>query len=150
MRARFAVIVVLIALGGTASVLASDDHPKDAEGYATRGYERAARGDHKGAIADFDEAIKLDPKTARFFADRARSRGTTGDHDGAISDAFGTWVEKSMYGRKYMGIERATFLFDAQGLLVQEWRKVKVPGHAQAVLAAAKAGGDATDGRPVR
>ena len=59
------------------------------------------------------------------------------DESGEASEAFGVWVEKSMYGRKYMGLERATFLFDAQGLLVREWRKVKVPGHAQAVLAAA-------------
>ena len=72
------------------------------------------------------------------------------DEGGTACEAFGVWVEKSMYGRKYMGIERATFLFDAQGLLVREWRKVKVPGHAQAVLAAAKSGGDAGDGRPVR
>ena len=60
------------------------------------------------------------------------------DADGAISDAFGTWVEKSMYGRKYMGMERATFLIDAAGRVVREWRKVKVPGHAEAVLAAVR------------
>ena len=56
------------------------------------------------------------------------------DVDGAISDAFGTWVQKSMYGRKYMGMERSTFLIDATGKVVREWRKIKVPGHAQAVL----------------
>src|SRR5687768_15402149 len=61
------------------------------------------------------------------------------DADGAISDAFGTWVEKSMYGRKYMGMERATFLIDAAGRVVREWRKVKVPGHADEVLAAVRA-----------
>lgn len=60
------------------------------------------------------------------------------DHTGTACEAFGVWVEKSMYGRKYMGSERATFLFNAQGVLVEEWRKVKVPGHAQAVLAAAR------------
>ena len=59
------------------------------------------------------------------------------DESGAACEAFGVWVEKSMYGRKYMGVERATFLFNAGGMLVREWRKVKVPGHAQAVLAAA-------------
>jgi peroxiredoxin Q/BCP len=59
------------------------------------------------------------------------------DESGAVCEAFGVWVEKSMYGRKYMGIERATFLFDAEGRLVEQWRKVKVPGHAQAVFAAA-------------
>ena len=61
------------------------------------------------------------------------------DEDGAISDAFGTWVEKSMYGRKYMGMERATFLIGADGGVVRAWRKVKVPGHAAEVLKAAKA-----------
>ncbi|MEO7410908.1 MAG: peroxiredoxin [Sphingomicrobium sp.] len=60
------------------------------------------------------------------------------DTDGTISDAFGTWVEKSMYGRKYMGMERATFLIDADGRVVRAWRKVKVPGHAADVLAAVK------------
>jgi len=60
------------------------------------------------------------------------------DSDGQISDAFGTWVEKSMYGRKYMGMERATFLIGVDGRIVREWRKVKVPGHAAEVLAAAR------------
>ena len=61
------------------------------------------------------------------------------DEDGRISQAFGTWVEKSMYGRKYMGMERSTFLIDADGRVVREWRKVKVPGHAGEVLAAVRA-----------
>lgn len=61
------------------------------------------------------------------------------DADGAVCEAFGTWVEKSMYGRKYMGIERATFLIDANGTVARVWRKVKVAGHAAEVLEAAKA-----------
>jgi peroxiredoxin Q/BCP len=61
------------------------------------------------------------------------------DEDGKVCAAYGTWVEKSMYGRKYMGIERATFLIDGKGVIRAEWRKVKVPGHADAVLAAVKA-----------
>jgi thioredoxin-dependent peroxiredoxin len=56
-----------------------------------------------------------------------------------VSELFEVWKEKSMYGRKYMGVERSTFLIDADGVLRQEWRKVKVPGHADEVLAAAKA-----------
>jgi peroxiredoxin Q/BCP len=52
---------------------------------------------------------------------------------------FDVWKEKSMYGRKYMGVERSTFLLDAKGVLRQEWRKVKVPGHAEEVLAAVQA-----------
>ena len=53
--------------------------------------------------------------------------------------AYGVWVEKSMYGRKYMGVERSTFLIDKNGRIARIWRKVKVPGHAEEVLAAAKA-----------
>lgn len=60
------------------------------------------------------------------------------DTDGSACEAFGTWVEKSMYGRKYMGIERATFLIDRDGTVYRIWRKVKVPGHAEEVLAAAR------------
>jgi thioredoxin-dependent peroxiredoxin len=58
------------------------------------------------------------------------------DEDGAVSEAFGTWIEKSMYGRKYMGMERATFLIDADGRVRRIWRSVKVKGHAEEVLAA--------------
>jgi thioredoxin-dependent peroxiredoxin len=61
------------------------------------------------------------------------------DEDGKVCEAYGVWVEKSMYGRKYMGIERSTFVIDGQGLIRQAWRKVKVPGHADAVLEAVKA-----------
>jgi peroxiredoxin Q/BCP len=59
------------------------------------------------------------------------------DEDTAVAMAYGVWVEKSMYGRKYMGIERSTFLIDADGKIAGIWSKVKVPGHAAAVLAAA-------------
>lgn len=62
----------------------------------------------------------------------------TDDKDEAI-DAFGVWVEKSLYGRTYMGIDRSTFLFDAQGTLIRTWRRVRVPGHAAAVLEAIRA-----------
>jgi peroxiredoxin Q/BCP len=61
------------------------------------------------------------------------------DEDGKVCKAYGTWVEKSMYGRKYMGIERATFLIDGKGTIRHIWRKVKVPGHAEEVLEAAQA-----------
>ena len=60
------------------------------------------------------------------------------DPETKTAQAYGVWVEKSMYGRKYMGMERATFLVDAQGKIREIWRKVKVSGHAEAVLAAAK------------
>ena len=66
-------------------------------------------------------------------------------------EAYGVWVEKSMYGRKYMGVERTTFLIGGDGKIAKIWRKVKVPGHADEVLAAAKsfnAAGDVSTGRP--
>ncbi|MEX0643910.1 MAG: peroxiredoxin [Parvularculaceae bacterium] len=61
------------------------------------------------------------------------------DEAGQVVEAYGVWVEKSMYGRKYMGIERATFLIDGKGVIRRIWRKVKVPSHAVDVLKAAKA-----------
>ena len=60
------------------------------------------------------------------------------DEKGGTIERYGVWVEKSLYGRKYMGIERATFLIDAQGVIRRIWRKVKVAGHAAEVLAAVK------------
>ena len=61
------------------------------------------------------------------------------DPEAEVINAYGAWVEKSLYGRKYMGIERATYLIGRDGRIAQIWRKVKVDGHAEAVLAAAKA-----------
>ena len=61
------------------------------------------------------------------------------DEDKAIIEAYGLWVEKSMYGRKYMGVERTTYLIDSAGKIAKIWNKVKVPGHAAEVLEATKA-----------
>jgi thioredoxin-dependent peroxiredoxin len=61
------------------------------------------------------------------------------DEGKSMLEAYGVWVEKSMYGRKYMGVERTTVLIDASGQIAQIWNKVKVPGHAEEVLAAAQA-----------
>jgi len=63
------------------------------------------------------------------------------DHETDICEQFGVWVEKSMYGRSYMGIQRATFLIGADGTITHIWPKVKVPGHAEAVLEVVQAGG---------
>jgi thioredoxin-dependent peroxiredoxin len=60
------------------------------------------------------------------------------DENGAVCASFGVWVEKSMYGRKYMGIERSTFLIDDKGIIRAIWRKVKVPGHIDEVKDAAR------------
>jgi peroxiredoxin Q/BCP len=84
------------------------------------GVSRDSMKKHEKFISKYDLAVPL-----------------VSDEDGRISDAFGTWVEKSMYGRKYMGMERATYLIGSDGKVVRAWRKVKVPGHAQEVLKAA-------------
>jgi thioredoxin-dependent peroxiredoxin len=60
------------------------------------------------------------------------------DPDGSVIDSYGSWIEKSMYGRKYMGIDRSTFLIDSKGKIARIWRKVRVPGHVEEVLTAAK------------
>lgn len=60
------------------------------------------------------------------------------DEDGAVTEAWGVWVEKQLYGRKYMGIERATFLIDGSGVIRKAWRNVRVAGHAAEVLEAAR------------
>ena len=117
-------------------------YPKD----DTSGCTREAQ-DFTDFAADFAKAgakvvgVSRDPmKKHEKFIDKYGLRvPLASDEDGRISDAFGTWVEKSMYGRKYMGMERSTFLIDKGGRIARAWRKVKVPGHAAEVLEAAKA-----------
>ncbi|MGD0642197.1 MAG: peroxiredoxin [Roseiarcus sp.] len=74
----------------------------------------------------------------KFKRKHALSLTLAADESKATLEAYGVWREKSMYGRKYMGVERTTFLVDAEGRIARIWRKVKVPGHAEEVLAAAK------------
>ena len=85
--------------------------------------------------------VSKDPaKKHQAFTDKYALRVPLGtDADGKLLEAFGVWIEKSLYGRKYMGIDRSTFLIGPDGVILREWRKVKVPGHAQAVLDAAQA-----------
>ena len=117
-------------------------YPKD----DTSGCTREAQ-DFTALAAEFASAgakvigISRDPmpKHEKFIGKYELAVPLASDEDGQISEAFGTWVEKSMYGRKYMGMERATFLIDADGKVLREWRKVKVPGHAAEVLAAVEA-----------
>ena len=87
----------------------------------------------------------LDSKSKKKFADKhglaypllADDRETDdGKPDPLVAQKYGVWVEKSMYGKTYMGIERTTFLIDADGKVAKRWDKVKVPGHAEDVLAA--------------
>ena len=75
----------------------------------------------------------------KFIAKHALKIGLLSDIDGSTCQAYGVWVEKNMYGRKYMGIERSTFLIDPKGRVKEMWRKVKVGGHADQVLSSVQA-----------
>ena len=117
-------------------------YPKD----DTSGCTREAQ-DFTALAGDFRKAgvkvigVSRDPmkKHDKFIAKYDLAVPLVSDEGGRISDAFGTWVEKSMYGRKYMGMERATYLIGADGRVLKAWRKVKVPNHARDVLESARA-----------
>ena len=74
----------------------------------------------------------------RFKAKHALPFALASDESGGVVEAYGSWVEKSMYGKSYMGIERSTFLIDEKGVVRDVWRKVRVPGHVDKVLEAVK------------
>jgi peroxiredoxin Q/BCP len=77
-------------------------------------------------------------KHDKFVAKHELKIALLSDEEGDVCERYGTWVEKSMYGKTYMGIERATYLIGADGKIAQAWRKVKVPGHVEAVLDAVR------------
>jgi peroxiredoxin Q/BCP len=116
-------------------------YPKD----DTSGCTREAQ-DFTALAEDFRKAgvkvvgVSRDPMKSheKFIGKYALAVPLASDEDGRISEAFGTWVEKSMYGRKYMGMERATYLIGADGRVLKAWRKVKVPNHAREALTAAR------------
>ena len=130
-----------VALNSPSQPLVLYFYPKD----DTSGCTREAQ-DFTALASDFRAAgakvvgVSRDPmkKHEKFIAKYGLAVPLASDEDGRISDAFGTWIEKSMYGRKYMGMERATFLIGPDGRVVRAWRKVKVPGHAEDVLQAVK------------
>jgi len=104
--------------------------------------------DFSALKADFEAAgtkllgVSKDPakKHAKFIAKHGLTAPLATDaEEGGLSDALGVWAEKQMYGKTYMGMVRATYLVDAQGKIARIWDKVKVAGHAEDVLAAAKA-----------
>ena len=78
-------------------------------------------------------------KHDKFIAKHSLGVILASDEHSDLCERYGVWAEKSMYGKTYMGIERSTFLIDGTGILREAWRKVKVPGHAEAVLDAVKA-----------
>lgn len=134
--------------GGTASLAAAKGrkvvvyfYPKDDTSGCTK--EAISFTGLKDAFAEADTeiiAVSADSvaKHDKFKAKHGLGITLASDEDRQAIGPYGVWVEKSMYGRKYMGIDRATFLIDRDGRIARIWRKVKVPGHAEEVLKAAR------------
>ena len=114
-------------------------YPKDDTSGCTREAldftEHAAEFDAAGAVilGISPDSVK---KHQKFIAKHDLKVRLLADEEKSVCEAYGVWVEKSMYGRKYMGVERSTFLINAKGKIVKIWRKVKVKGHVEEVLAA--------------
>ncbi len=132
--------ITLSALRGSPVVIyfyPKDDTPgctKEAIAFSALDQEFAKLGARIIGISP-DTVAKHD----KFKAKHNLTVSLAADPEKTACEAYGVWVEKSMYGKKYMGVERSTFLVDAEGKLAQIWRKVKVAGHAEAVLDAVKA-----------
>jgi peroxiredoxin Q/BCP len=143
-----ALAITVTASDGTSIDLASPGQPLVLYFYPkddTSGCTREAQ-DFTALASDFRKAgvkvvgVSRDPmkRHEKFIGKYDLAVPLVSDEDGRISDAFGTWVQKSMYGRKYMGMERTTYLIGTDGRVLRAWRKVKVPNHAQEVLTAAR------------
>jgi peroxiredoxin Q/BCP len=117
-------------------------YPKDdTSGCTAEAQAFTADADAFAAIGVKIIGISKDPpkKHLAFIAKYGLAVELATDADDTVCEGFGTWIEKSMYGRKYMGIARATFLVGGDGTVLKAWHKVKVPGHSAEVLAAAQA-----------
>lgn len=128
------------ALKGKAHVLYF--YPKaDTPGCTTEAQDFSALADDFAAAGAAVIAVSRDPvkKLDRFKAKYDLRVVLASDEPGEVTESFSVWVEKSLYGRVYMGVERATFLIDAAGVVRRVWRKVKVKGHAAEVLEAVRA-----------
>ena len=116
-------------------------YPKaDTPGCTTEGLDFSALADQFAAanvvvIGVSRDAVK---KLDRFKAKHDLKVVLGSDEDGVVCEAYGTWIMKKLYGREYMGVERATFLIDGAGVVRRVWRSVKVKGHAEQVLEAAQ------------
>jgi len=117
-------------------------YPKaDTPGCTTEGQDFSALIDRFAAANAVVIGVSRDTvkKLDRFKAKHDLKVVLGSDEDGVVTEAWGVWVQKKLYGREYMGIERATFLIDDQGAVRRAWRNVKVKGHAEEVLAAVEA-----------
>ena len=116
-------------------------YPKaDTPGCTTEGLDFSALVDAFAAANTVVIGVSRDAvkKLDRFKAKHDLKVILGSDEDGVVCEAYGTWVMKKLYGREYMGVERATFLIDGAGLVRRVWRNVKVKGHAEQVLDAAR------------
>ena len=113
----------------------------DTPGCTTEGQDFSALIDRFSAADAVVIGVSRDTvkKLDRFKAKHDLKVVLGSDEDGVVTEAWGVWVQKKLYGREYMGIERATFLIDSQGAVRRAWRNVKVKGHAEEVLAAVEA-----------
>ena len=107
---------------------------KEAQGFSDRASDFAAAGTVVVGVSK-DSVRSHDKFKAKYGLDLVLAS----DPEGHVIEQYGAWVEKSMYGRRYMGIDRSTFLIGPDGVLRQAWRKVTVPGHVEAVLKAVQA-----------
>ncbi len=109
--------------GCTKEAIAFTEHVGafEAAGVSVIGASKDSVSNHDKFIAKHDLGVRL-----------------ISDEDGTLCEDYGVWVQKSMYGRKYMGIERSTFVIDGNGIIRAAWRKVKVPGHVEELLAAVR------------
>jgi peroxiredoxin Q/BCP len=116
-------------------------YPKDNTSGCTKEAVNFSEAKRKFAAAGVEIVgiSKDSPESHAKFRKKYTLKITLGsDSELKVANAYGVWVEKSLYGRRYMGMERATFLVDAKGVIRHIWRRVKVPGHVEAVLSAAK------------
>ena len=116
-------------------------YPKDDTAGCTK--EAIAFTEHVGALEAAGVSIIGASKDSvsnhdKFIAKHDLGVRLISDEDGTLCEDYGVWVQKSMYGRKYMGIERSTFVIDGNGIIRAAWRKVKVPGHVEELLAAVR------------
>lgn len=127
------------ALGGKPYVLYF--YPRaDTPGCTTEGQDFSALADDFAAAGATVVGISRDPvkKLDRFKAKYDLKVVLASDEPGDVTEAFGVWVEKSLYGRTYMGVERATFLVDGEGVIRRVWRRVRIKAHAAEVLEAVR------------
>ena len=116
-------------------------YPKaDTPGCTTEGEDLTARAAEFAAAAAVVVGVSRDPvkKLDKFKAKAGLDVILASDETGAVTEAYGVWGEKQLYGRVYMGVERATFLIDGNGIVQRAWRKVSVKGHAAVVLSVIK------------